>query len=257
MTRTQTPEERELAAKNALLAAMEIELAQRELDFTTLRVALHAFEQEYLRVVGIKFAEIDDLKAQIAEALNRRNPTDEEILQRAVEARMKATESAGVTGAIEQRAQFADFKPSDVLKSLYREVAKRIHPDLATDEDERADRNRVMAEVNRAYGECDEERLRRILSEWETSPDAVKGEGIGAELVRTIRKIHQAEQRLASIDGGIARLSGAELSLLKARAESERLNERDLLVAMAEQLDTQILHLRRRRDALRSNEAPS
>lgn len=47
LTREQTPEERELASKKADLAALEIQLAQRELDVTTERVELHAFEQRY------------------------------------------------------------------------------------------------------------------------------------------------------------------------------------------------------------------
>jgi len=38
-----------------------------------------------------------------------------------------------------------DFEPSQNLKQLYREVAKRIHPDLATDE-EAISRQRLMAE---------------------------------------------------------------------------------------------------------------
>jgi hypothetical protein len=46
-----------------------------------------------------------------------------------------------------------------------------------------------MAEANRAYEEGDEERLRVILQEWEGSPESVKGDGPGAELVRVIRKI--------------------------------------------------------------------
>ena len=61
IARTETPEERELAAKKADLATLENQLAQRELDLATLRVELNAFEQRYLRVVGVKFAEIDDL----------------------------------------------------------------------------------------------------------------------------------------------------------------------------------------------------
>jgi hypothetical protein len=65
-TRAPTPEERELAAKNADLAVLKIQLAQRELDFATLRVELRGFEQRYLRIVGIKFAAIDDLEALIA-----------------------------------------------------------------------------------------------------------------------------------------------------------------------------------------------
>ena len=257
LTRRQTPEERELDAKKADLAALEIQLAQRELDLATLRVELHGFEQRYLRIVGIKFAEIDDLEAQIAEALNRRNPSDETARQRAENARARAIESARAAGAIEQRMPVVDFKPSEDLKRLYREIAKRIHPDLTTDPAERAKRNRVMAEANRAYADGDEARLRAILDEWETSPDAVAGEGIGAELIRTIRKIHQVETRLAGIEIEIAKLNGSELSLLKARAEAERMKGRDVLAQMADQLDTQILHLRLKRDGLRSNEASS
>jgi hypothetical protein len=94
IARTQTPEERELAAKTAELAVLETQLAQRELDIATFRVELHAFERRYLRIVGVKFVEIDVLEAQIAEALNRRDPSDETSRPRAEQARSKATPSA-------------------------------------------------------------------------------------------------------------------------------------------------------------------
>jgi hypothetical protein len=257
LTRTQTPEERELTAKNVDLAALKIRLAQRELDFATLRVELHGFEQRYLRIVGVKFAEVDDLEAQIAEALNRRSPSDETTRQRAEEARTKATESAAAAGAVEPQVPAEGFKPSDDLRRLYREIAKRVHPDLATDAAERAKRNEVMAEVNRAYANGDEARLRGILDEWVTSPDAVTGDGVGAELVRTIRKIHQVEARLARLEIEIAALNGSELAVLKARAESEQVNGLDVLAQMAEQLEEQIVQLRRKRDAPASDEASS
>ncbi len=257
MTRTQTPEERELAAKKADLTVLESQLAERELDLATLRGELRAFEQRYLRIVGVKFAEIDEVEAQIAETLNRRNPRDETARQRAADARTKATESAGATGALGQHTPAVDFTPSDDLKRLYREIAKRVHPDLATDDDERATRTKVMAEVNRAYADGDEARLRAILNEWETSPDAVMGDGVGAALVRTIRQIYQVHARLARLEADIAALTGSELAVLKARAESERIHGRDVLAQMAEQLDEQIVQLRRKRDALGSNEASS
>ena len=249
--RPPTPEERELAAKNAHLVALTVQLAQRELDLTTLQAELRAFERQYIRVVGFAFAEVDDLEAQIAEALNRRSPADESARQRAVDARTKATESAGVAAdAIEQRTRANDFTPSDDFKTLYREATKRIHPDLAATEAERAKRNQVMAAVNAAYAEGDEARLRAILNDWDTSPDAVTGDGIGAELVRTLRKIHQVEKRLAAIGSEIATLNESELSRLKTRADAERINGRDVLAEMAEQLATQIVQLRRKRDEL-------
>lgn len=256
LSRRQTPEERELAAKKADLAALETQLAQRELDVATARVELHAFKQRYLRVVGVKFAESDDLEAQIAEALNRRTPSDETTRQRAADARAKATESAAAAGAIEL-ARAEGFKPSDDLKRLFKQIAKRVHPDYATDDAERAKCTQVMAEVNRAYEDGDEARLRAILDEWETSPDAVTGEGVGAELVRTLRKIHQVQARLAAIEGELAAFNASELAVLKARAESERMKGLDVLAQMAAQLDEQIVQLRRKRDGLRSSEAAS
>lgn len=109
LARRQTPEQQELDKKLAELAALETELAQRELDVATTQAELHSFEREYLQVVGIRYTELDRLEAQIAEY-------------------MAYLESS------------RDFKPSESLKKLYREVAKRIHPDLATDEEERSRR---------------------------------------------------------------------------------------------------------------------
>jgi len=250
VTRRQTPEERELAAKKAELAALEIQLADRELEVATLRVELHNFEQRYIREVGVKFAEIDALEAHIAAVLSRLNPFDETARQRAETARAIARESAGATAEIGRSTRPVDFTPSDDLKRLYREIAKRIHPDLATDDSERAKRNQLMAEANRAYENGDEARLRAILDEWETSPDAITGDGVGAELVRIIRKIHQVQTRLARIQIDIAAMTRSELGVLKVRADSERTRGSDLLAQMAAQLDEQIVELKRKKDAL-------
>ena len=254
--RTETPEERELVAKKADLAVLETQLAQRELDLATLHGELHAFEQRYLRIVGVKFAEIDQLEAEIAEALSRRSPSDGAARQQAAGARAKATESAQATSAL-VLADSVEFKPSDDLRSLFREIAKRIHPDLATDDTDRAKRTRMMGEANVAYRAGDEARLRAILNEWETSPDAVTGEGIGAELIRIIRKIHQVQERLAKMEQELIALTEAELSVLNVKAESERQHGRDLLTHMADQLDERIAQLRQESKTLRSSEAPS
>lgn len=79
--------------------------------------------------------------------------------------------------------------------------------------------------------------------------------GIGAELVRTIRKIHQVEGRLARIDAEIAALNASELCSLKLRVDAERLHGRDLLAEMAGDLDNDIARLRMKVQALRFNEA--
>ncbi len=193
ITQIPSPEARELDKKKAELAGLQARLAERELDLTTLRAELHSFEGTYLRMVGSRLAELDEIEAQIAEARSRNKPKDQQAQERASQARAQAEESAQAVEAEQETGRREPFKPSENLKKLYREVAKRIHPDLATDESERKRRHELMAEANRAYEEGDAARLEAILRDWESSPESVKGEGPGAELVRVIRKIAQIE----------------------------------------------------------------
>ncbi len=146
----QTPEEQELSRKISKLVELEAKLSQRELDLATLKAELHPFETSYLRTVGVRFAELDEIEAQIAEAEARLKPKDNIIQKQAARARTQAQKSAEAT-AITQESKEEKFKPLESLKKLYREVAKLIHPDLAVDEKERLRRQRLMADANRAH----------------------------------------------------------------------------------------------------------
>ncbi|MFI5057502.1 MAG: molecular chaperone DnaJ [Candidatus Acidiferrales bacterium] len=198
-----------------------------------------AFERIYLKTVGVLYAELDEIEARIAELHARRNPSSAGAQETARQARQKATESYTSVGGIALQGA-KSFKPSPELKSLYREVARRIHPDLAADDGDRARRQRFMARANRAYEEGNEAGLRAILEEYESSPDTVVGEGIGAELVRVIRKIAQVRRRLREIGEEMERVLGSELAQLKSRADEAIKQGRDLLEEMAESLRDEI-----------------
>lgn len=249
--RNQTPEERELEKKRAELALLETELTEGELELATLRAELAALEARYLREVGVLYAELDEIEAQIAEAQARRKPRDPRVQEEAVQARVQAQESAQTTKAIAELKP----KPTENLKKLFREVAKRIHPDLATNDADRARRQKFMAEANRAYEEGNEAKLRAILEEWESSPESVEGEGVGAELIRTIRKIAQIEKRLSTIETEIEQLRASDLYQLKARVEEAENNERNLLAEMASQVEQQITSARKRLSTLATKSA--
>lgn len=249
-----TPEERELGKKRAELVELETELAQRELDLATLAAELRAFEVRYLRAIGVLFAELDELTAQLAESQALDHPQDAQQQHAAADARAEASASAEALGDVDQQRPMAAFVPSTDLKRLYREVAKLVHPDLATDSAERARRDRVMAGANRAYGNGDEARLRAILDEWVSSPEAVPGEGIAAELVRTIRKIHQIQQRLANIEGETSTLKRSDSFVLFKRVEESRASGRDLLDQMATELRRRIAAIHAALNGRRSGE---
>lgn len=246
MGRRKTPEELELDRKRAELGAAETQLAQDELDLATLRATLVHLEARYLRVVGSRYAELDDLNARIAEALANQAPEDQEAHAKATHARVQAQQSASVAGAIPWEQEEQRFKPSEDLKRLFREVAKALHPDLTTDEEGRIQRTRLMAEANQAYQQGDHARLEAILREWETSPDAVQGEGPGPELIRAIRKLSQITERLAAIRIETERLKHSDLFRLKFRMEEAESHGRDLFAEMAFEIGRQIEAARRR-----------
>jgi hypothetical protein len=245
-----TPEEEELEKKRIDLAALESELAERELDLATLEAELGAFELQYLKTVGLRLAELDRIEAEIAEVLAAQSPQDSAARQRVEQARARAKDSEKETDSA-KTAQVPKFEPTEDLKKLYHSAAKKFHPDLATDDEERQRRTRIMADINKAYSEGNGERLRAILEETEPEPEYVKGESIGAELVRVIRKIAQVRQRLIAIADGIAKLKGSDLFALMMKAKDGEEQGIDLLAEMAATTDRSISEARNRLGRLR------
>jgi DnaJ-domain-containing protein 1 len=248
-----TPEEEELTKKLAELALLESTLVQKELELRTLQAQLRVFQGEYFRIVGILYAELDGIKAEILEFLQRWNSKDDEAQKRARQARTRAEESAREARGFLEKEKPKKFSPSESLKNLYRRVAKSIHPDLATDETECARRQRLMAEANRAYEDGNEARLEAILRGWESSPEGVKGEGVGAELIRVIRKIAQVEERLEAIEREITKLKGSGLYQLKLKVEEAEGKGKDLLAEMAWELNNEIFFAKEKLKDLRAS----
>src|ERR1700733_13860500 len=224
------PEEEEILRKREELATIRATLAERELELVDLRRDLAAFEGRYLRQVGTLYAELDEWKARISELRARLHPSAaarEHAQQAREQARQTHEEAHG------KASETRDFKPSPDLKRLYREVARRIHPDLAKGAADLERRTRFMAEANRAYEAGDAEVLQRILDEFQDAADAVEGEGIGAELIHIIRQISQARERVAAIDRELGDLPQSEIALLKKQAEERAQEGRDLLAELA------------------------
>lgn len=204
-----SPEDEELQRQSAELANLETELVQGELDLATLHAGLQSFEREYQQIVGTRYAELDRIEEQIAEYI-------------------AYVESS------------KNFTPSEDIKKLYRELAKRIHPDLTIDPVEKVRRQELMIAANQAYETGDIEELKAILFRWESNPELVKGEGIGADLIRVIRKISQCRERLCAIKQEIEVVKETELYDLKYQSDLAKKDGQDLLSDMAQELDEHI-----------------
>ena len=183
------PEEEELLLKREELASVRAALAERELELADLRAQLKGFEGRYLRQVGVLYSELDDWEAKIAEIEASLKPSAT-ASQRAQETRKRADETHEATHGEASKAR--DFQPSADLKSLFRETAKRLHPDFAKDEADRLLRTRLMAQANVAYSQGDAEALQRILDEFGNSPNLCRAKALGLSwFVSSARFIRQ------------------------------------------------------------------
>ncbi len=241
-----SPEEEELQRKKTRLAELEAELLDRELELASCLADLVHFEKSYLQTVGRRYATLDDLKAKIAEAQDRQYPHSKDTSEQARRTREKAKESARAVGeespgaASTNSASPSRLNRSEILRTLYRQAARLLHPDLTLDGAEKEKRHRLMGELNDAYAQGDEVRVRAILRDWHASPESVQGDGPGAELIRVIRKIAQVEKRLNAIVVELDQARQGELFRLKLQVEEAQANGRDLLKDLSEQLDKEI-----------------
>jgi peptidoglycan hydrolase CwlO-like protein len=248
-----SPEEQELARKRQELATLQAELTDRELSLANLRAEIEAFEGRYLREVGVLYAELDDLNAKIAEFAAEAAGT-EHARAAASEARAQADES--YAAAHGEAAKAAEYSPSPEIDKLFREVAKHIHPDLADDEADHALRTRLMAEANLARERRDADALRKILDEYKSSPESVRGDGAAADLQRVLRQIERILRRLAEIEAEVARLTSSEIAMLMAKVQIAKSKGRYLIAEMRRDIQRKI-DLARSEFETRFNEARS
>jgi len=242
-----SPEEEELAAKRDELAQLEAQLADEELALASLKAELAAFEGVYLRRIGVLYSELDDWNARLAELRAERAATPE-ARSEAAQARAQANES--YSAAHGEAAEVQPFAPSPDLKKLFREAAKRVHPDTASDDADRTRRERLMKEVNAAYAAGDEDALRRILADLDSSPDAVQGSGVGADLVRVLRQLRQVRNRISAIEREMDVLNQSEIALLRKDVERAEEKSRDLLAEIEATVRERIKKARGEHEAL-------
>ncbi len=240
------PEELELEKKHKKLERLKETLATREESMTELRAELEQFEANYTMEVGRLYADLDEIEAQIAEEELKLNPEDEEIKARAEEARKRAEESAEAADEENWQACTHKWNPSPEAKKAYHSLAKMIHPDLAIDSEERTRRTDLMAKLNDAYAEGDQGLLNKLVEDYRDSPDLVKGDSIGDQLVRVIRQIYQVTRRLKELRSERLEAELSELFILREKVRNEQIEGRNLLKQMAARTQTHIQKATRR-----------
>ncbi len=231
------PEDAELLKKLEELAGLQTRLADLEFQLFNLLLELSDFETAYRGRVGQIYADLDEIEALIAEKIAKKMPQDGKAAEAAGNARRQAEESRKEAAALSVTSQPVR---SGSLRDLYRTAAKHLHPDLSRDAADRELRERLMAEANLAYAQGDEDRLRAVIEEYNSSPDTVVGTDVAADLVRAIRRISLGSKRIEQIESEIVGLKESELFKLKAIVANGALEGKDVLGEMVERLSRQL-----------------
>lgn len=222
------------------LAALEARLTQRSGELDAFKLELQELQSRYLLEIGAFYRELAAIEADVIELEVRaglRPPPEESV----------ATDPAdGNPQGDEDVACGSHAAPTDVLKRMFRDVAKSIHPDLAMDEAARFRRHSLMAEANRAYAERDADRLLLILRKWECSPESVAGDDPEAQRLRAQRRATEIEQQLAAIDREFIELRNSAIARLNNKIDETRRQGWDLFAEMVAQVRTDIARAKAR-----------
>jgi hypothetical protein len=230
-------------------------VARLQQERTDLELEIAAFEVLYNAEVKPIQDELDAVQRHIEEYTARneivrlhRDQISPDQLEAEVEMRLSARRAQDASPDIPTSrppkwegappATVTDVEVKAELKSLYRELAKRYHPDLAMGEVERAAHGKRMADINDAYARGDLEALRRTASQ----------SGVRSTLPPSLAELVAERDRLDALiirlRQDVATLSRDPLMLLKIDAALARHSGRNLLADMAIELHVQLVEQR-------------
>jgi len=249
--RLKTPEEVELERKQRELKRYQLEMGDWERMFSGLRAEIRAFEHIYEDTLGGRITVLEELEWQLNGILG-------------VEQASPRTEPLADTQTFDHFHHTTDLldeeeeNPSDTssmnIKTLYRGVAKAVHPDLASDEADRRRRQELMAIANHAYETGDRKSLVEMFLDWEAGTGAVSGKDVASELVRVIRQIARAQQNIHDVILKIDELKQTDIYCFKLRVDEAREEGIDLLAEMVAKADEDTAALRKRLSLLRGED---
>lgn len=249
--RLKTPEEIELEYKYQQLASVKAELQHHEQMYSALKSEIRMFEQVYEDILGVRIETLEDLEWQLKGLLG------EAVIESGAE---PLKQSPAYSHFQHTTDLLDDEEPSQdnanlSLKSLYRGVAKAVHPDLATDEAERLRRQELMALANEAYQTGNRQTLIDLLSEWEQAPVNYGSEmDIALELVRVIRQVAAVQQNIHAVIRQTEELKQTDIYHFKKRVDEALADGLDLLAEMAAKVDLDVAKLRRRLATVRGED---
>jgi hypothetical protein len=241
------------------LEKIQTQLIDVEADFADRLAEIKIFEHEYERRVGHLLDRLETLEEEVREyneriqRLRKKDiygygyvPVDEQI--------RRAWKAPPAGERIPQR-QPVNAATEKEIKQLYRQLARRFHPDLATDEFDHARRTQRMAAINEAYAARSLAELRALAQQSDASPGMDRDDRAQttAQMVDALRsEIARCQRRIREVENELRNIPNRPSVQLSLEVKWARRAGRDLLKEMAADIEKKIARKTVERDMLKA-----
>ncbi len=217
-------------------------LAEIEVDTATLEAELAAFDSDYMRVVMTVMLDVQELEARILAIVAARSGASDDA-DAAQSARQRVNET---TAHIRAVPKTPGPIPTGDIKKLFRDAAKRMHPDLAPDEEARGHAEAFMKRLNTAYRAGDAEAIVNLLGQWEASPFGAGSDEETARSALAARRVGALGEAVNRAQQRLEELRSSELAQLLDRAMATAAAGGDLLADMRRDAEAALVGARAR-----------
>jgi hypothetical protein len=225
-------------------ARLRDRLAEIEVEQATLEAELAAFNSDYMRVVMTVMLDVQELEARIlAIVAARTGASDDADAAQSARARVNET-----TAHIRAVPKTPGPVPTGEIKKLFRDAAKRMHPDLAADEEARGHAEAFMKRLNTAYRAGDAEAIVNLLGQWEASPFGAGADDDAARSAHAARRVGALGDAVSRAEQRLEELRSSELAQLLDRAMATAAAGGDLLADMRRDAEAALVRARALQD---------
>ncbi|MCC6703422.1 MAG: hypothetical protein IT334_01010 [Thermomicrobiales bacterium] len=217
LERIVTSEELEYAARQITIEARRLRVAELQAELGTLSAALNEFERQYRARIGSLHTEIDRLRKDIAEYRDRITLLKTRIANRDSTVAdpppfhddEEGPDPEFERASAKRRRPPIDPETAEALRTVYRQLAKRFHPDLATTPEERQRREEMMLRINDAFAERNLAALEMIARETERDDPTFGYRPIIERLAWATLEIDRLDTAITGLEMQIQTLRGS------------------------------------------------
>lgn len=239
----------ELGGLEDALSERRGRVAELELELFELRSELAEFEAQLNRRLGPLEARRNQLREQLRaarmQAARRAQWGDradsDDIPEDVIEQFRKTWRRSGTVPRTRKPTKISAQEEQEI-KRIYRALAKRFHPDLTTDPQEKARREEIMAQVNQAYSDKNLAKLRTLQSK----PDAharADQQTREKKLADMRAEVRRLDGVILNLETTLRNLTNSRLVQLKLEASFARSQGKDLMRDMEDDIRREIAEL--------------